>query len=52
MANMLALNTVYNHYLTSYSRGTVSKYDAHKKSELRNVYNSDRKSTRLNSSHS
>lgn len=40
MANMLALNTVYNHYLTSYSRGTVSKYDAHKKSELRNVYNS------------
>ena len=40
MANMLALNTVYNHYLTSYSRGTVSTYDAHKKSELRNVYNS------------
>jgi len=40
MANMMALNTVYNHYLTTYARGTVSKYDAHKKSELRNIYNS------------
>lgn len=40
MANMLALHTVYNHYLTTYSRGTVSKYDTHKKSELRNIYNS------------
>lgn len=40
MANMMALNNVYNHYLTTYSRGTVSKYDAHKKSELRGIYNS------------
>ena len=40
MANMMALNSVYNHYLTTYSRGTVSKYDAHKKSELRGIYNS------------
>ncbi len=40
MTNMVALNTVYNHYLTTYSRGSASKYDTHKKSELRNVYNS------------
>lgn len=40
MANMMALSTVYNHYLTTYARGTVSKYDTHKKSELRSIYNS------------
>lgn len=40
MTNMIALNTVYNHYLTTYSRGSASKYDAHKRSELRNIYNS------------
>lgn len=34
------LNTVYNNYLTSYSPKNVTRYDAHKKSELRNVYNS------------
>lgn len=40
MANMMALNTVYNHYLTTYSRGSMTKYDTHKKSELRDIYNS------------
>lgn len=40
MANMMALNTVYNHYLTTYARGSVSKYDTHKKSELRSIYHS------------
>lgn len=40
MANNLALTTVYNHYLTSYARGSVSRYDTHKKSELRSIYNS------------
>ncbi len=40
MANMLALHTVYNHYLTSYSRSSVTKYDTHDKKELRNVYHS------------
>lgn len=40
MANMMALNNVYNHYLVTYSRGTMSKYDTHKKSELRGIYNS------------
>lgn len=40
MAYSAALNTVYNHYLTAYAPKTVSRYDTHKKSELRNVYNS------------
>jgi len=39
MAN-LALDTVYNHYLTTYFHDNVTKYDAHKKSELRGIYNS------------
>lgn len=39
MADILSLS-VYNHYLTSYaSKGTTS-FDTHKKSELRNIYNS------------
>lgn len=41
MAGIDMLNTVYNHYMTTYApRGTSSPYDTHKKSELRNVYNS------------
>ena len=41
MADLAALNTVYNHYMTAYApQGTNSKYDTHKKSELRGVYNS------------
>lgn len=36
----MALNTVYNHYLTTYAPKGVSRYDTHKKSELRNIYNS------------
>lgn len=38
--NFAALNTVYNHYLTTYASKGTSPYDTHKKSELRNVYNS------------
>lgn len=39
MADIAALS-VYNHYLTSYaSKGTTS-FDTHKRSELRNIYNS------------
>lgn len=34
------LNTVYNNYLAAYSPRQLTKYDTHKKSELRNVYNS------------
>lgn len=35
-----ALNAVYNNYLTAYTPKAVTQYDTHKKSELRNVYNS------------
>ncbi len=38
--NTTTLNTVYNHYLTSYAPKSTSSYDTHKKSELRSVYNS------------
>lgn len=34
------LNAVYNNYLTSYTPKRVTRYDAHKKSELRDVYDS------------
>ena len=41
MADITALNTVYNHFMTTYApQGTNSRYDTHKKSELRSVYNS------------
>ncbi len=35
-----ALNAVYNNYLTTYTPKAVTRYDTHKKSELRSVYNS------------
>ncbi len=38
--NFSALNTVYNHYLTSYAPKKSTALDTHKKSELRSVYNS------------
>lgn len=34
------LNTVYNNYLSSYTPKGLTRYDSHKKSELRSVYNS------------
>ncbi len=34
------INSAYNYYLTMYGGKEVSKYDTHKKSELRGVYNS------------
>ena len=34
------LNTVYNNYLSTYTPKSVTRYDTHKKSELRSVYNS------------
>lgn len=40
MAYNAALNAVYNHYLTTYAPKGTSQYDTHKKSELRNIYNS------------
>lgn len=33
------LDTAYNYYLTTYGTSSVSRYDAHKKSELRSTYN-------------
>lgn len=36
----MALNTVYNNYLSAYTPKAVTRYDTHKKSELRSVYNS------------
>lgn len=38
--NTAALNTVYNHYLTSYAPKGTTQFDTHKKSELRSIYNS------------
>lgn len=40
MANNLATLSVYNHYLTSYAPKRSTSLDTHKKSELRNIYNS------------
>lgn len=40
MAYSAALNTVYNHYLTTYAPKSTTRYDTHKKSELRSIYNS------------
>lgn len=34
------LTNVYNHYLTAYAPKSTSRYDTHKKSELRSIYNS------------
>lgn len=36
---MAGINTAYNYYLTTYASKTASRYDTHKKSELRNIYN-------------
>ena len=47
MADTTAINTIYNHFLTAYApQGTNTKYDTHKKSELRGVYNSIVKKTK------
>lgn len=39
MSNTI-LNQVYNHYLTSYAPKKASPYNAHKRSELKGIYNS------------
>ena len=36
---MSAIDSVYNYYLSTYGSNDVSRYDSHKKSELRNVWN-------------
>lgn len=40
MAMGPVMNAVYNNYLTAYTPKPLTKYDTHKKSELRRVYNS------------
>lgn len=40
VANFAAINSVYNYYLTTYAPKSDTKFDTHKKSELRSVYNS------------
>ena len=41
MADNMAISNVYNYFLTTYApQGSNTKYDTHKKSELRGVYNS------------
>jgi flagellar hook-associated protein 2 len=40
MANVAALATIYNHYMSNYVSKSSSPYDTHKKSELRRIYNS------------
>ncbi len=42
----LALNAVYNNYLAAYAPKSLTRYDTHKKSELRNVYNTIVKQTK------
>lgn len=36
---MAKIDSVYTYYLTTYGKKAISRYDSHKKSELRNVYN-------------
>ena len=36
---MAAIDTIYNYYLSNYGHSNVNRYDTHKKSELRSVYN-------------
>lgn len=41
MADLSAINNIYNYFLTTYApQKSDSRYDTHKKSELRGVYNS------------
>ena len=36
---MAAIDAIYNYYLSTYGSNTSNRYDTHKKSELRSVYN-------------
>lgn len=37
---MATIDTAYSYYLSTYASRSASRYDTHKKSELRNIYNS------------
>ena len=47
MAYSAALKTVYNHYLKSYPQMRPSRHDAHKRGELKSVYNAIIEQNRL-----
>ncbi len=36
---MATIDTAYHYYLSTYAKQSASRYDSHKKSELRNIYN-------------
>lgn len=36
---MAAIDSIYHYYLSTYANSAVSRYDSHKKSELRDIYN-------------
>ena len=36
---MAAIDSAYQYYLSTYGNSTVSRYDTHKKSQLRDTYN-------------
>lgn len=36
---LAAIDTIYNYYLSNYGHSNVNRYDTHKKSELRSIYN-------------
>ena len=36
---MAKIDNAYAYYISTYAQKTVSRYDSHKKSELRKVYN-------------
>ncbi|MCI8682116.1 MAG: flagellar filament capping protein FliD [Lachnospiraceae bacterium] len=36
---MAGIDTAYNYYLSTYGKQSASRYDSHKKSELRSIYN-------------
>ena len=40
MAYNAIQDNIYNYYLTAYTPKNAGKYDAHKRSELRSIYNS------------
>ena len=40
MADHTSINNIYNYYLTTYAQKSDTKFDTHRKSELRGVYNS------------
>ena len=36
---MAVVDSAYQYYLSTYANSTVSRYDTHKKSQLRDIYN-------------